>query len=721
MGCDQATNEKIFGDFAISMSWFKLSRTARWLSWLPLIALCAMTFGSVQASGLTWQVTPSPFLLTFINDGGTLASEIDAATIGAGGRLSYKSGGTVANNTGTSFHLTNLISQTPVANGMSYSVATNEANRTANVTIKQTTQGVRVEVSFVGAGTGAVTTVWEAINAGAAEHYLSGSSAAHVDLRGWIRAWRPGKEGNHVEEYCKNQAEVATPYYFSSGGYGFYAETANVGRFSFPGADPNAADGPNCANTPSVPSGATAPQACPFNASVKGDRVQVCLRGAQLTYHIFDGSPSTVTEDYYATVGLPLLPPPVQYGLWKWRDVNANQAQVLSDVSSFINNNIPITGVWIDNPWEVQPTSNTTRQNGSACTNSGAFDSRFFPDPQGMINTVHSQGVLFGLWVGPNVVGPGGSSVTGGGTCTTNPQWNANHWFIPGTNYIDFTNQAAWQAWVNLYTPLFSMGVDMAKEDRAEEYQLETATLALGSGATLYTEFPAFYHSAVTQTLRNARVARGLDSEGFVTFVRTAFTGDAQVTHGMWASDMYHDFTALQAAVRLGISQSLTGAPASWGSDTGGIDPRSPATNSNSPTKTAFVRWAQFSALSSALEVGGAGLNQDPVGNYDATTINRFRNAVVLHYEFIPYIYGLAQQAAMVGLPVMRGVGFHYAADPSAWAQDQEFMLGSNLLVAPVTGPTAEADGAAGNPTNVPVYLPVGAPGPDILCAFDQP
>src|SRR5258708_27467688 len=115
---------------------------------------------------------------------------------------------------------------------------------------------------------GADTTVMNALSSGASEHDLSGSSAEYLDLRCWIRAWRPGKEGNHVEEYCKNQAEVATPYYFSSGGYGFYAETANVGRFSFPGADPAAADGPNCANTPSVPTRATAPVACPFSAAI---------------------------------------------------------------------------------------------------------------------------------------------------------------------------------------------------------------------------------------------------------------------------------------------------------------------------------------------------------------------------------------------------------------------------------------------------------------------
>ena len=564
-----------------------IRKIRQWTSSLALLIACTMSFGALAAGPLTWQVTSSPFMLTFLDDGGTVTSQIDATTIGAGGRLSYKSGGTVTNNTGTSFHLTDLVFQAPVPNGVSYTVATNEANRTANVTVMQTPQGVRVGVSFAGAGTGAVTTVWEALSAATTEHYLSGSSAAHVDLRGWIRAWRPGKEGNHVEEYCKNQAEVATPFYLSSGGYGFYAETTNVGRFSFPGANPAAADGPNCANTPSVPSGTIAPLACPFNTAIKSDRVQICLRGAQLTYDILAGPPMDSTSSYYSIVGLPLLPPTAQYGLWKWRDVNTGQAQVLSDVASFITAGIPITGVWIDNPWEIQPVSNTQWANGTACVSSAKFDPKHYPDPQAMIDTIHSQGVLFGLWTGSQVIGPGGTGVTGGGTCLDDPEWNANHWIVPGTPYIDFTNPAAWQHWVDKYTPIFAMGVDMAKEDRGEEFQLESTTFFLGSGTTLYTQYPAFYHSAVTQALRNGRVARGLDPDGFVTFVRTAFTGDAQVTHGMWASDNFHDFPALQAVVRLGISQSLTGAPASWASDTGGIDPRSPQTNANSPTKTA--------------------------------------------------------------------------------------------------------------------------------------
>jgi len=132
-----------------------------------------------------------------------------------------------------------------------------------------------------------------------------------------------------------------------------------------------------------------------------------------------------------------------------------------------------------------------------------------------------------------------------------------------------------------------------------------------------------------------------------------------------------------------------------------------PLNATNSPTPSLFTRWSQFSAVSPVFEVGGAGLNATP-WLYDPDTIGRFRDAVVLHYELFPYLYGLAVQASRTGVPILRTVGYNYPDDQQAWAQDQEVMLGPDLLAAPVTTDRAESDGAAGNPTPVDVYLPAG-------------
>ncbi|HEX6471696.1 MAG TPA: TIM-barrel domain-containing protein [Streptosporangiaceae bacterium] len=657
--------------------------------------------GAAGAAG--WRVAAAPFRLTFLDRGRPVTAEAPGDVAGPGGRLAYQVGGTASSQDGTAFHrLTDLVARQDVPGGASYTVATDEPGRTATVAVTRTAQGLRVRWSF--APSDGVTAVFEALTAGPAEHYLGGSSAAYVDLRGRIRGWSPGKEGNEAGDYCQNQEQSASTFYLSSGGYGLHAATDHIGRFAFPSAT-QVSDGPTCARTPRPAAGTPEPVPCPVAAAAQPDRVQICVKDAALTYDIYTGSPAAVTSGYYRTVGLPALPPPGEFGLLKWRDVNADQAQVLGDVAEFKRLDIPLGTIWIDNPWERQPPGNTRRINGSACTNAGEFDPTFFPDPQAMIDQIHAQGVKFGLWVTSHVGAP--SAAQGGGSCAgISGVWAENGWLIPGTNYIDFTIPAARRHYVDQLTKVFRMGVDMAKEDRSEEFRLETAQLAAGSGAAFYLRYPALYQSAVSEALRNA------NGDDFETLVRAGAPstpgapGTAQVAHGMWGSDSFQTFPALRTELRYGVSEPLTGHFA-WGSDTGGIDPQPPATAANSPTPSLFTRWAQFSAVSPVMEVGGAGLNATP-WVYDADTVRRFRDAAILHYELFPYLYGLAERAARTGVPLLRPLGYEFPADQAAWSQDQEFMVGPDLLAAPVTADRAEADGAAGRPTPVDVYLPAG-------------
>ena len=663
--------------------------------------LVAPAAGSAATAGqLQWQVASSPFRLTFVQDGEVVAQEAPGAIDGPGGRLSYQAGGTATSQDGASSHrLTDLLAQHDVPDGTAYTVGTDEPGRSATVTVAHTGSGARVSVRFESADPAAppVSVVEDALAAAPDEHYLGGSSAAYVDLRGHIRGWSPGKEGHEAGAYCQNQEQTASTFYLSSGGYGLNVDTTHIGRFAFPGAT-QIADDPSC-DTPGVPSGAPVPYPCPVSATPQQDRVQVCLKDDTLSYDVYAGSPGQVTSDYYRSVGLPALPPPSQFGVIKWRDVSADQQQVLSDVDQFRQLGIPLGTIFVDNPWEQQPPGNTVRANGSACNGSLRFDPTFFPDPQAMIDQIHAQGVKFGLWVSPISATP--SASRGGGSCAgLNDVWANNGWLIPGTNYIDFTIPAARAYYVAQLTRLFAMGVDMTKEDRGEEYRLETATLHGGSGSSLYLQYPALYESAVSEALRN------VNGDDFETLVRAGAPGTAQHTHGMWGSDALETFAGLRTELRYGIGESLNGHFA-WGSDTGGIDPQKPADATNSPTPALFTRWAQFSSISPVFEVGGAGKNATPWA-YPADTVDRFRAAAVLHTELFPYLYALARQAAATGVPILRAVGYQYPHDQQAWAQDQEVMVGPDLLAAPVTADRADVDGAAGQPTPVQVYLPAG-------------
>jgi alpha-D-xyloside xylohydrolase len=115
-----------------------------------------------------------------------------------------------------------------------------------------------------------------------------------------------------------------------------------------------------------------------------------------------------------------------------------------------------------------------------------------------------------------------------------------------------------------------------------------------------------------------------------------------------------------------------------------------------------------MSAVSPVFEVGGGGRNATP-WLYDAKTVDRFRDAVLLHYALFPYLHGLAENAARTGEPITRPLAFDHPDDEEAWAADQEMLIGPDLLAAPVTADRAEADGAAERPTPVDVYLPEGS------------
>jgi alpha-D-xyloside xylohydrolase len=93
------------------------------------------------------------------------------------------------------------------------------------------------------------------------------------------------------------------------------------------------------------------------------------------------------------------------------------------------------------------------------------------------------------------------------------------------------------------------------------------------------------------------------------------------------------------------------------------------------------------------MEVGGIGGNARP-WLFGAETMAAFRDAAVLHYELFPYLYGLLQR----GQPVLRPLGYAYPGTAAAWSADLEFLVGPDLLAAPVTGPG----------TSPSVYLPPG-------------
>ena len=89
---------------------------------------------------------------------------------------------------------------------------------------------------------------------------------------------------------------------------------------------------------------------------------------------------------------------------------------------------------------------------------------------------------------------------------------------------------------------------------------------------------------------------------------------------------------------------------------------------------------------------------KEPWG-YDEAFVDQFRRTIELKYTLMPYIYAQAVDSSAHGYPMLRTLFFEYPDDPTAWLIEDQYMLGSDLLVAPLI--------EAGNSRRV--YLPPGA------------
>lgn len=565
--------------------------------------LTACASGSVKP-GLTFGVAKDPFRLTFVQDGKLVVAEDGKA------RLRYQ-----LRSSGAQYSITKVLS----SSGGVYQVATNEPGRTATVTVTVRRSGFHLSLRLH-PETG-VQQVYDAFDTAPGDHFLGGGErGGAVDLRGQVM---PVK----VSNVC---SYAPVPYVASSAGWAVRLSGGTVSALALPGSPGGGGcrfgDEPQCAF----------PQL--------DERAEVCVQGARLDEDIYAGDFAHTLAAYERDTGRPVVPPPSELALIKWRDAYDGPAQVLEDISRLRAAGVPIGWALVDNPWE-------------SCVGTLTFDPRRFADPRGLIGQVHAQNVRFMLWVSPKSqcgIGYSRSELLGD---------------IADQDELDLTKARVVAAFHARLARLVSLGVDGVKADRGDEVDVEPVA------PTLQNDYPLLY----AQTVMGAFPAHT------PAIFRAATMGSQRVVPGLWAGDQESTWADFQKVVRAGESAAMSGFP-TWGSDIGGY-------HSASLTGDLFARWAQLGAVSPVFEVGGQGPNATP-WTMGAEAMGALRAAAVLHYELFPYLYGLLQR----GQPVLRPLGYGFPDDPESWQADLELLVGPDLLAAPVTGPG----------TTPSVYLPPG-------------
>ena len=79
-----------------------------------------------------------------------------------------------------------------------------------------------------------------------------------------------------------------------------------------------------------------------------------------------------------------------------------------------------------------------------------------------------------------------------------------------------------------------------------------------------------------------------------------------------------------------------------------------------------------------------AGTRRQEPWTFDQETIDIYRKSVELRYELVPYFYDLYYEGSKTGLPLLRPLVMNYDNDPNTYELNDEFMLGDQMIIAPV-------------------------------------
>jgi alpha-D-xyloside xylohydrolase len=129
----------------------------------------------------------------------------------------------------------------------------------------------------------------------------------------------------------------------------------------------------------------------------------------------------------------------------------------------------------------------------------------------------------------------------------------------------------------------------------------------------------------------------------------------------------------MAASLRAGLSLGLSGFTF-WSHDIGGfVKP---------PVEELYRRWMPFGMLTSHSRCHGAP-PKEPWAFSDSF-VEAFRESVELKYRLMPYVYAQAAASSEQGFPMLRTLFFEYPDDPTSWLIEDEYLFGTDILVAPL-------------------------------------
>ncbi|KQR51323.1 hypothetical protein ASF88_19370 [Leifsonia sp. Leaf336] len=414
----------------------------------------------------------------------------------------------------------------------------------------------------------------------------------------------------------------------------------------------------------------------------------------QLDYIVIAGtSPADVLARYTGLVGRAPRFPDWASGFFQSRLRYSSQEEVLAIAREHLGRGLPLSSIVIDYfHWNF--------------FGDWSFDRSLWPDPAAMVAELRDLGVepIVSVWPAVNENSDNFRTMDRSGFLMTQSEGlGVGARFLDtgqdGPAFLHFYDPSnpkarafVWDAVTHGYRRhgIESFWLDACEPEIVpqEHAQWDYAAGRADAVGNLYPHWNALAFSD-GMTGENPRDALNL--------TRSAWHGTQRYGVALWSGDVPSTFASLRAQIPAGINAGLSGI-AWWCSDIGGF--HGDATNDSEFMGELVSRWLQFGVFSPIMRLHGHRVPDVPgklkhgapneVWSFGDDVLAVATKLLKLRESLRPYLHRVMAEATDSGLPAMRALFLHHPEEERAWEVDDQYLLGPDLLVAPLTEPGLE-------------------------------
>jgi alpha-glucosidase len=412
--------------------------------------------------------------------------------------------------------------------------------------------------------------------------------------------------------------------------------------------------------------------------------------GGQINYYVMAGpTPKDVLEQYTYLTGRMPIPPKWAIGYHQSRYSYETEQEVRELANTFIEKGIPLDVIYLDIHY----------MDGYRVF---TFDKERFPNPKQLVEDLKAKGIRIVPIVDPGV--------------KEDPEYHiyqegirGDHFckYIEGNIYFgdvwpgnsafpDFTSSKVRQWWGEKHKFYSDLGIEGIWNDMNEPAVFnETKTMDVkvmhdhdGDPRT-HRELHNIYGLMMGEATYSG-MKKQLKGKRPFLLTRAGYSG-VQRYAAVWTGDNRSFWEHFQMSIPMVMNLGLSGIPFA-GADVGGF-----AHDSNGEL---LARWTQAGAFIPYFRNHSAlGFARQEPWSFGEKYEKIIKKYIELRYQWLPYLYSLFAEAHYTGTPVMRPLMMEYPKDENTYNLSDQFMVGDNVVIAPIMQPTVQ---------HRAVYLPEG-------------